>query len=342
MKVVVLFLLLTLSAAAQTRDTIRVCTYSVLNYTHTTDTDRDSALKRVVAAIDPDIIVTQEVQGNFGAAWFLADVLDEINVNLFSQAVPFTDGPDSDNSLYYKSAKIELLNVITRATDLREIDGWVLRIRSTGDTIRIYSAHLKAGDTPEDEEQRYNEARILRQHLDSLPIGSKHIVAGNLNTYSSSDQAYQALTIVGIIAAGEVFDPLESHGNWHNNSQFAGFHTQSTRVRQFGGGLDGGLDDRFDFVLLSSSLISFMIPGSYTTFGNDGHHFNDSINAMPNTAVSLSMANALHDASDQLPVYLDLVFTKGASDVKEEKWWRGREMDLSHRYNAVIQIPDNQ
>ena len=59
------------------------------------------------------------------------------------------------------------------------------------------------------------------------------------------------------------------------------------------------------------------VQNSYTAFGNDGLHFNDSINAMPNIAVSPNVAQALHDASDHLPVYLDLLFKNPISDIEE-------------------------
>src|SRR5690606_6406171 len=82
--------------------------------------------------------------------------------------------------------------------------------------------------------------------------------------------------------------------------------TQSTRTRQFGGGASGGLDDRFDMILMSQTVMEeggvFFLPGSYFAFGNDGNHYNDSINKMPNTAVTQQIANALHYASDHLPV----------------------------------------
>jgi hypothetical protein len=42
--------------------------------------------------------------------------------------------------------------------------------------------------------------------------------------------------------------------------------------------------------------------------GNDGNHYNDSINRMPNAAVPASVANALHYASDHLPVTGRFVF----------------------------------
>ena len=42
--------------------------------------------------------------------------------------------------------------------------------------------------------------------------------------------------------------------------------------------------------------------------GNDGNHFNDAINDGNNTSVSDEIADALHDASDHLPVYMDVWF----------------------------------
>ena len=50
------------------------------------------------------------------------------------------------------------------------------------------------------------------------------------------------------------------------------------------------------------------IDDSYTAFGNDGNHFNDAINSGNNFSVSEQIADALHDASDHLPVYMDVWF----------------------------------
>ncbi len=71
------------------------------------------------------------------------------------------------------------------------------------------------------------------------------------------------------------------------------------------------MDDRFDWLLVSESILTetsqmYYIEDSYTAFGNDGNHFNDAINSGNNGAVSNEMADALHDASDHLPVYMDI------------------------------------
>lgn len=71
------------------------------------------------------------------------------------------------------------------------------------------------------------------------------------------------------------------------------------------------MDDRFDFILTSFGINDNadveLIPGTYTAFGNDGNHFDTSILDGPNSVVSATVAQALHDASDHLPVYADFV-----------------------------------
>jgi hypothetical protein len=48
-------------------------------------------------------------------------------------------------------------------------------------------------------------------------------------------------------------------------------------------------------------------PGSYVIYGNDGKHFNKAINKPKNRVVSPEMAEALYEASDHLPVVINLV-----------------------------------
>ena len=110
---------------------------------------------------------------------------------------------------------------------------------------------------------------------------------------------------------GRLFDPIDRIGHWHNNSSYADVHTQSTRTTQFGGGANGGMDDRFDWLFVSEAILNdssdmYYTEGTYWAVGNDGNHFNDAINTGNNSAVSNEMADALHDASDHLPVYRDI------------------------------------
>jgi hypothetical protein len=69
------------------------------------------------------------------------------------------------------------------------------------------------------------------------------------------------------------------------------------------------MDDRFDQILTSYALHDGegldYIGGSYISYGNDGYHFNTAINSGTNYAVGATIANALHEAADHLPVYAD-------------------------------------
>ncbi|MCH7679100.1 T9SS type A sorting domain-containing protein, partial [candidate division KSB1 bacterium] len=86
------------------------------------------------------------------------------------------------------------------------------------------------------------------------------------------------------------------------------------------GGSTGGLDDRFDFILSSQSIIDQggidYVEDSYWAYGNDGEHFNVAIIDTP-YAISLEIAFALHDVSDHLPVVAEFDFGV-VSDVNDE------------------------
>ena len=109
-------------------------------------------------------------------------------------------------------------------------------------------------------------------------------------------------------------DPLSrvgGVGEWNNNSQYAPFHTQSTRSYSDECFSSGGLDDRFDFILMSDEIYMGFnkikyVDNSYYALGNDGQHFNQSIDQNGNSAVPASVASALYDISDHLPVTMKL------------------------------------
>jgi hypothetical protein len=150
-----------------------------------------------------------------------------------------------------------------------------------------------------------------------LPDTANYILAGDCNIYGSYESAYT--TLLNTSVPGYFIDPLQDSlsGTW-NNVLYSCFHTQSTRVRSFGGGTTGGLDDRFDMILFSQAVNDAggmeYLSGSTTAYGNDSHHFNDSINAPPNSAVSETLADALHFSSDHIPVIAKFIFPKAKTD----------------------------
>jgi hypothetical protein len=158
---------------------------------------------------------------------------------------------------------------------------------------------------------------VLRQQLDMFGPGTYYLVCGDYNVYTSAEPAYQLLLAPDPDPDGQLFDPINMPGEWHVNPVFAAIHTQSPRAS------GGGMDDRFDFILVSSACMdttgSHVLPGTYTPYGNDGRHFNQQINAGTNYAVPDSVATALVTASDHLPVYVDLVVRTSSSDVNEPR-----------------------
>ena len=193
----------------------------------------------------------------------------------------------------------------------RHADRWALNVSAYyGKRIYVYSMHLKASSGSSNEETRRVGAENVRDDIETLPTGSHIIVAGDMNFYSPSEPAYSWFTNSG---AGQLIDPL-GNSNWGGGSNSLK-HTQSPLLNQNGGLIGGGLDDRFDFQFLSSSLFDGggfdLIDGTYRALGNDGDHYNQAINSGNNyyfpsdVGRGNALADELIDASDHLPVLVD-------------------------------------
>jgi endonuclease/exonuclease/phosphatase family metal-dependent hydrolase len=295
-------------AATAQVDTLRIATYNLLKFPFNNGSGRVPYFRTVIRALQPDILVVQELQSAQGLLTFLNEAMNPNQSNVYGSA-PYVNGPDTDNGLFFKPDKVELLGTRQIRTDLRNISEYALGVR--GFKFHLYSAHLKAGSLSSDENRRLNEASTLRNYLNALPANFNFIVAGDFNMYGASEPAFSRLTGSETDNDGRLWDPINAIGEWNNNALFAGIHTQSTRTVLVDSGATGGLDDRFDMMLVSASLLASggmdILPNAYKAFGNDGRHFNLAINLGANLAVPDSVANALYYASDHLPVYADFV-----------------------------------
>lgn len=191
----------------------------------------------------------------------------------------------------------------------RFADRWRLRVLGyTGEQGRfyVYSAHLKAGNSGSDQADRDTGATAIRSNADNLPGDANILYCGDFNLSSNGEPAYATFLQPG---PGRAVDPLGA-GSWSGMGN-AIKHTQSPRLT--GGGLTGGgMDDRFDFQLVSEELHDAeglaIIPGTYRAFGNDGAHYDEAINNGNNTYYpadiprSNALADDLHAASDHIPV----------------------------------------
>jgi len=308
-----LILITSLSAS-----TTRFVTYNLLNYS--SDGPREENYVEILELIEPDLIVVQEIISQTGYDNFKSNVLDVLESGAWSAAPFISQTAQQDIGLYYHHNEFTFLNTSSintaQSSGTRDVIQWVMVHNQSGVEFNIYGVHLKASSGSANAEQRLAETTILRNHLNSLGQNKNIIVAGDFNIYSnnaSSEPAFDMLTSSGSDDNGQLFDPIDRVGNWHNNSSFSDVHTQSPRTTQFGGGANGGMDDRFDWLFVSGSMLNintdmYYVENTYQVLGNDGNHFNAAINSGTNSVVSNQIANALHSASDHLPVYMDVWF----------------------------------
>ncbi len=293
-------------------DTLKVMYYNILNFPDDGDPDRELAFRKINGYIQADVILVNELTSDAGGITLLNEALNVFGVNHFQKAA-FSNCPDTDNMLFYNSDKLALYSQHYINNWPRYIDEYVLYYKSAGlasgeDTIffYFYSAHLKAnmGETA----VRLTEVNNFKARINSLSNAENIFFGGDMNIYTNAEPAYDALINDGVYPLN---DPLPA-GEWHNNYDLRQYHTQSTRLDNFGGGSTGGMDDRFDFILYSDDVATGVngvkyIDNSCFAFGNDGQHYNKALVDLPiNPYLPDSIVQALYYMSDHLPVLCDI------------------------------------
>jgi hypothetical protein len=279
---------------------------------------RQANFRTVMAALDPDVLFTQEMNSAAAKDSFLLNVLG--NVAPGQWAGSWIDvGTGEGMGFFWKPARCTITNqtAITTPGPRKVMLGVIKPVGYTknGAWTRVYSVHFKASNTPADATTRGNEAATLRTTINNtstVNIGTGFIVGGDTNIYDGTEAAYLRLTESQANNVGRSFDYLTMSAPWHVNPANAATYTQCPcNSCSVTGQSGGGLDDRFDLLLTSASLVDGggleYVAGSYTPFGNDGLHYNNDVNGGGfNNAVGLTVANALHDAADHLPVMITL------------------------------------
>lgn len=183
----------------------------------------------------------------------------------------------------------------------------------------VYASHFKASTGAANEAERNNEARVIRADADALGQGANVIYSGDFNFYSSSESGFQTLTGTG---NGQAFDPVSRVGGWSGSNTYKDVHTQSPATTSvFNGQVTGGVDDRFDFQLITGEVRDSRgfdyLAGSYWAFGNTATHaINQAISTgsaatlaarIPGYTTSQASAvlTALTQVTDHLPVVAD-------------------------------------
>lgn len=328
--------LLLINFSSHSQQQIKIMTYNLLNYNGSDTTTRNPYFRTVISSVNPDILVVQEMTSPTNLNNFLSRIMNSFGETY--AAGTFINGPDTDNGIFYKPTKFTFIWNKAILTSPRYINEFRLKNNQTNDTIIIYAVHLKAGSTNSDTAARSTAIDSLRKVTNQLPTNSNFIVLGDFNIDNYTEPAYQKL--LNQSKSGYFIDPVNMIGNWWTYTNRA-HHTQSTRTQQLpDSGATGGLDDRFDMILMSQEIMNSgritFIPGSYIPYGNDGLHYNIAINSPPtNAAVGQIIADALHYASDHLPVYATFLF-----EPKDTTITLNLNALIEGLYNGSSMVPD--
>ncbi len=317
-----LALLLAGEAGYAQTDTVRIATYNLLNYGNSANpvAYKNQRLQPILVEIKPSIQCFNEV--STAIPGLLDTLLKVLPYNSEHGSVHNTTSTTQLDGLFWRKGVFHLLHDSIICSDIRDIVAYDLYWDYPGlsvykDTLKltVITAHLKSSNAAADKADRAGETQKVSAYLSALNKSSNILMLGDFNVYSSSETAYQNLTNPSNPNA-RLNDPLNKAGNWDNNSSFADIHTQSPRLAALSdGGASGGLDSRFDFILVSDAVLNGSKgmkyePGSYKAFGNDGQHYGRALTDAPaNVSVSASIAQALYECSDHLPVFGDFLFT---------------------------------
>lgn len=310
------FLLLFQGVNAQ--EIIQTMFYNVFNYPSAPTPNRAQILSDILDEYQPDIFMVCEVETQAGAVDILNNALN--NTSIIYEKAPFVINQSSNSPLqqlvYFKSSKfsLELSEVIVN--NVRDINRYKLKLLSEDHQtnplyIDLYAAHLKSSPGPANRQIRLEMVQEFTATLGNLDPNSYVIFAGDLNFYNATEPAYQELLSTDNPIT--FVDPLDAPGAWQDNPNFAYLHTQSTRLSNvgFGGGAGAGLDDRFDFILLSENMLNSpeltYVEDTYKAFGNNGNCLNNRIDDTNcGGEYGQQLRSNLYWMSDHLPVILNL------------------------------------
>ena len=321
----------------QAQDTLTLMQYNLLYYgnyqsgfadcfeTNNNTQRKDECIRTIVDYVKPDIFTVCE----FGATATLQNDFLRHNLNINDADYWQSDniinyaGSNIINHIFFDSRKLGLSKHIALRTNPRDTDIYELYLKTkslaAGDTIKLVCivAHPKAGQGYEASRRALMQKAM--DHINQYYPKDNVLIMGDFNMYSAAESGYRLLTQTYSNPEICFVDPVATMGGvggWSNNNQFAAFHTQSTRSYSEECYSGGGLDDRFDFILMADEIkFSYnhlrYVNKSDHAVGNDGHHFNMSVDQGYNSAVPAEVAEALFDGSDHLPVTMKI-----AVDVK--------------------------
>lgn len=302
--------------------TIKTMVYNLLDFPSAYPNNRELILKEILMEYEPDIFMVCELQSEYGANLILDFSLNsEGEKYAMAPFVPSQSGdPDHQQLIFYRKNLFTLENTGVRATPVRDINYYTLKLHTTDqDTdpvlIHVFVTHLKSSQGNANKNLRLEMVEEFLEVTRTMDPDSYVLFAGDMNFYTHTEPAYQLLTNENMNIT--MADPIDRPGSWHNNIAFQDIHTQSTRIYSgpFGAGAGGGLDDRFDFIFISDNMLTDpklrYIPETYMAFGNNGNCYDNNINSPDCDGLfDQTLRNHLYNMSDHLPVVMEVETNK--------------------------------
>ena len=320
----------------QTR--IKAMMYNLLNYSDSeVSRNKTPFLSTILGEVKPDLFMVCEMIDEIGSNYLFENSIIPFNENF--QKAPFEENQSGSYSLqqmvYYNTKKLILEETRVITADTRDINQYTFKINTENGntnpiTIEVFVTHLKASTGSSNRQRRLNSIQSFVSYTNNIADDSYVLFAGDLNFYTSNEEGYQHLiddrnpiVIIDPIDRptpnfpDDGIDYYENYNSTYfwNNSSFRDIHSQSTRTSNIGfiddSGSTGGLDDRFDFIMMSknfnTSTSLYYVNDSYKVIGNNGNCYNSFI-SNPNCSggYSQTLRDALIEFSDHLPIVMEI------------------------------------
>jgi len=322
----------------QTR--IKAMMYNILNYSDSeVSQNKTPFLSTILNEVSPDLLMVCEVVDEIGSNYLFENAIIPFNEDF--EKAPFEENQSGSYSLqqmvYYNSNKLILEESRVITADTRDINQYTFKINTENAEnnpvrMEVFVTHLKASTGTSNRQRRLTSIQSFVSYTNTIASDSYVLFAGDFNFYTSNEEGYQYLIdnrnpIIMIDPINRPaptfpddgvdyfnYDNYDSTYFW-NNSSFSDIHSQSTRTSNSGliddSGSTGGLDDRFDFIMMSKNFNTssdlFYVNDSYQVVGNNGNCYNSQIsNSNCSGTYSQTLRNALIEFSDHLPIVMEI------------------------------------
>jgi hypothetical protein len=335
-KQLVVFLVM-FSSCLISQTKIKTLFYNTLNYTiDIVSQEKTPYLKTILEATQPDIFMICEIKNEPASEYLFENAMLPFNSNFKKAPFKIVQSPAKDlvQTVYYNADKLTLEADEVITTNVRDINHYTFKINTENSEtnpikIEVFVTHLKASQGFENRMSRLESVKKFVNVLNRFSTDTPILFAGDFNFYTSNEEGF--LQLIDASNPVKMIDPInrlcptfpengidyfdENNFNstyFWNNPSFSEVHSQSTRTSQVNGdGAGGGMDDRFDFIMISENLTSnpelYFIENSYKTIGNNGNCYNSFV-SNPNCSgeYSQNLREALYNFSDHLPISLEL------------------------------------